>query len=144
MALIMFFEFLIGLTDIYIAGRFGKEVQAAYGFAVQLYFIFIILANALTVGTVSVVSRLFTSENREELTRAVFSSYGCGGNRRSRALHGRHLPGKRPDQPPQHPGRTQTDGCPHDENLCGRPPVPLCLDQFEWDFAVLQPGSRIP
>jgi multidrug resistance protein, MATE family len=77
MTLIMFFEFLIGLTDIYIAGRFGKEVQATYGFAVQLYFIFIILANALTVGTVSIVSRLFTSGNREELTRAVFSSYGA-------------------------------------------------------------------
>ena len=74
MTLIMFFEFLIGLTDIYIAGRIGKEVQATYGFAVQLYMIFIILANALTVGTVSVVSRLFTSGNTEELKRAVFSS----------------------------------------------------------------------
>ena len=77
MTVIMFFEFLIGLTDIYIAGRFGKEVQATDGFAVQLYFIFIIVANALTVGTVSVVSRLFTSGNREELTRAVCSSYGA-------------------------------------------------------------------
>ena len=75
MTLIMFFEFLIGLTDIYIAGRIGKEVQAVYGFAVQLYFIFIILANALTVGTVSVVSRLFSSGNKEELNRAVSSSY---------------------------------------------------------------------
>ena len=75
MTLIMFFEFLIGLTDIYIAGRIGKEVQATYGFAVQLYMIFIILANALTVGTVSVVSRLFTSGNKEELNRAVFSSF---------------------------------------------------------------------
>jgi len=75
MTLIMFFEFLIGLTDIYIAGRIGKEVQATYGFAIQLYFIFIILANALTVGTVSVVSRLFTSDNKEELKRAIFSSY---------------------------------------------------------------------
>src|SRR4030066_1987031 len=74
MTLIMFFEFLIGLTDIFIAGRFGKEVQATYGFAVQLYFIFIILANALTVGTVSVVSRLFTSGNKDELYRAIFSS----------------------------------------------------------------------
>ena len=27
MILIMFFEFLIGITDVYIAGRFGKEVQ---------------------------------------------------------------------------------------------------------------------
>ncbi|OGP91265.1 MAG: MATE family efflux transporter [Deltaproteobacteria bacterium RBG_16_48_10] len=74
MILIMFFEFLIGLTDIFIAGRIGKEVQATYGFAVQLYFIFIILANALTVGTVSVVSRLFTSGNKDELYRAIFSS----------------------------------------------------------------------
>ena len=64
MTLIMLFEFLIGLTDIYIAGRIGKEVQATYGFAVQLYMTFIILANALTVGT-AVVSRLFTSRTRE-------------------------------------------------------------------------------
>jgi len=77
MSLIMFFEFLIGLTDIYIAGRIGKEVQAAYGFVIQLYFVFIILANALTVGTVSVVSRLFTSEDKEELNSAVFSSYAA-------------------------------------------------------------------
>jgi hypothetical protein len=51
MTLIMFFEFLIGLTDIYIAGRIGKEVQAVYGFAVQLYFISSSLP-MLTVGTV--------------------------------------------------------------------------------------------
>ncbi len=77
MTLIMSFEFLIGLTDIYIAGRIGKEVQAVYGFAVQLYFILIILANTLTVGTVSVVSRLFTSGDRKALTHAVFSSFAA-------------------------------------------------------------------
>ena len=38
LALIMFFEFLIGLTDVYIAGRVSKEVQATYGFVIQLYF----------------------------------------------------------------------------------------------------------
>jgi len=74
MTLIMFFEFLIGLTDVYIAGRVSKEVQAAYGFVIQLYFIFIVIANALTVGTVSVVSRLFTSKDKDELTETVFSS----------------------------------------------------------------------
>jgi putative MATE family efflux protein len=70
----MFFEFLIGLTDVYIAGRVSKEVQATYGFVIQLYFIFIVIANALTVGTVSVVSKLFTSGNKDELTETVFSS----------------------------------------------------------------------
>jgi multidrug resistance protein, MATE family len=74
MTLIMFYEFLIGLTDVYVAGRVGKEIQATYGFVMQLYFIFIVIANALTVGTVSVTSRLFTSGNKDELSRAVVSS----------------------------------------------------------------------
>lgn len=70
----MVFEFLIGLTDVYIAGKVSKEIQATYGFVIQLYFIFIVIANALTVGTVSVISRLYTSRDNTELTRAVFSS----------------------------------------------------------------------
>jgi putative MATE family efflux protein len=70
----MVFEFLIGLTDVYIAGQVSKEIQAAYGFVIQLYFILIVIANALTVGTVSVVSRLFTSEDRAELSHSIFSS----------------------------------------------------------------------
>jgi putative MATE family efflux protein len=70
----MVFEFLIGLTDVYIAGRVSKEIQATYGFVIQLYFIFIVIANALTVGTVSVVSRLYTSGDKAELSKAVFSS----------------------------------------------------------------------
>ncbi len=74
MTLIMFFEFLIGITDVYIAGKVGQEIQATYGFVLQLYFIFIVIANALTVGAVSVVSRLYTSGNRRELTQAIFSS----------------------------------------------------------------------
>ena len=67
MTLIMVFEFFTGITDIYIAGKISKEIQATYGFVVQLYFIFIIIANALTTGTVSVVSRLFTSQDRNDL-----------------------------------------------------------------------------
>jgi len=74
LTLIMFFEFLIGLTDVYIAGKVSKEIQATYGFVIQLYFIFIVIANALTVGTVSIVSRLYTSGDKTELTKAVFSS----------------------------------------------------------------------
>ena len=70
----MFFEFLIGLTDVYIAGKVSKEVQATYGFVIQLYFIFIVIANALTVGTVSIISRLFTSGQKDELSKAIFSS----------------------------------------------------------------------
>lgn len=74
MILIMLFEFLIGLTDVFVAGRVGKEVQATYGYAVQLYFIFIVIANALTVGTVSIVSRQFTAADPNRLSMVVFSS----------------------------------------------------------------------
>ncbi len=77
MTLIMFFEFVIGLTDVYVAGTISKEVQAAYGFVAQIYFVSIVVANALTVGTVSVVSCLFTDQGsgaRENLSIAVFSS----------------------------------------------------------------------
>ncbi|MGZ3591788.1 MAG: MATE family efflux transporter [Thermodesulfobacteriota bacterium] len=74
LTLIMFFEFLMGLTDVYIAGKVSKEIQATYGFVFQLYFMLIVIANALTVGTVSVVSRLFTSKDEKDLSRAVFSS----------------------------------------------------------------------
>jgi len=74
LTLIMVFEFLIGLTDVYIAGKVSKEIQATYGFVIQLYFVLIVIANALTVGTVSVVSRLYTSGDKTEFNKAVFSS----------------------------------------------------------------------
>jgi putative MATE family efflux protein len=82
MTLIMFFEFLTGLADVYIAGRVGKEIQAAYGFIIQLYFVFIIVGNALTVGAVSIISRLFTAGNKDDLSEAIYSilcvSVGAG------------------------------------------------------------------
>ena len=74
LTLIMVFEFLIGLTDVYIAGKVSKEIQATYGFVIQFYFILIVIANALTVGTVSVVSRLYTSGDKNELSKSIFSS----------------------------------------------------------------------
>lgn len=74
MTLIMFFLFFIGLTDVYVAGRISKEIQAAYGLASQIYFILSIIVFALTVGSVSLVSRLYTSEKKEDFIAAVDSS----------------------------------------------------------------------
>jgi MATE family multidrug resistance protein len=74
MTLIMFFDFLVGITDIFIAGRVGKEIQATYGFVIQLYFIFIIIGNAMTVGTVTVIAQLFTSGRKDELGQAIHST----------------------------------------------------------------------
>jgi putative MATE family efflux protein len=61
MTLIMFFEFLMGLADVYVAGKINKEIQAAYGLAFQLYFVGLIPVIALTAGVVSVISKLFSA-----------------------------------------------------------------------------------
>jgi len=57
MLLIMLFNFMVGFTDIYVAGLINPRVQAAIGFINQLYFLLIIVANAISIGTVALVSR---------------------------------------------------------------------------------------
>lgn len=57
MLLVMFFNFLVGLTDVYVAGFLGPEIQAIVGFVSQLYFFIIIVANAISIGTVAMLSR---------------------------------------------------------------------------------------
>lgn len=61
--LIMIFNFFVGVTDIYVAGFINPEVQAAVGFVGQLYFLIIIIANAISIGTLSLVSRAIGSGN---------------------------------------------------------------------------------
>ncbi len=57
MFLIMVFNFFVGLADIYVAGFIGPEVQAAVGYISQIYFLVIIIANAISIGTLALVSR---------------------------------------------------------------------------------------
>lgn len=54
---IMVFNFFVGLADVYVAGLISPEVQAAVGFVSQIYFFSIIVANALSIGTLAIVSR---------------------------------------------------------------------------------------
>jgi len=63
MLLIMIFNFFVGFTDIYVAGLINPEVQAAVGFIGQLYFLLIIIANAISIGTVALVSRSIGAGN---------------------------------------------------------------------------------
>ena len=57
MFLIMVFSFLVGFADVYVAGFIGPEVQAAVGFISQLYFLVTIIANAISIGTLALISR---------------------------------------------------------------------------------------
>ncbi len=73
MILIMAFQFFISLTDVFIAGRIGKNVQASVGLVSQVYFIFIVIATASNVGTVSIISKLYGSGDRERYRNAIYS-----------------------------------------------------------------------
>ncbi|RJR15380.1 MAG: MATE family efflux transporter [Nitrospiraceae bacterium] len=57
MLIVMFFNFLVGIADIYVAGFLGPEIQAIVGYVSQLYFFIIIVANAISIGTVAILSR---------------------------------------------------------------------------------------
>jgi len=65
MLLVMFFNFLVGLTDIYVAGFLGPDIQAVVGFVSELYFFIIIVANAISIGTVALLSRAVGAGNSE-------------------------------------------------------------------------------
>lgn len=78
MLLIMIFNFAVGFTDIYVAGLLGPEVQAAVGFIEQLYFLLIVLGNAVSIGSVAIISRAIGSENMEEAKTASRQALGFG------------------------------------------------------------------
>jgi MATE family multidrug resistance protein len=65
MLLVMFFNFLVGLTDIYVAGFLGPDIQAIVGFVSELYFFIIITANSISIGTVALLSRAVGAGNFE-------------------------------------------------------------------------------
>lgn len=74
MLLVMFFNFLVGLTDVYVAGFLGPEIQAIVGFVSQLYFFIIIVANAISIGTVALVSRAVGAGNFADALTAARQS----------------------------------------------------------------------
>jgi len=65
--LMMIFNFFVGFTDIYVAGLIDPKIQAAVGFITQLYFLLIIIANAISIGTVALVSRAAGSGDSTEV-----------------------------------------------------------------------------
>lgn len=76
--LIMFFQFAIGITDVFVAGFLGTNVLAAVGYVSQLYFTLIILANGLTVGTVSMISQAFGAKSSQGIGNITVNSLMIG------------------------------------------------------------------
>ncbi len=63
MILIMFFQFSIGFADVFVAGYLGTDILAAMGYVAQLYWTLMILANGISVGTVSMVSQAYGAKS---------------------------------------------------------------------------------
>ncbi|MUM78382.1 MATE family efflux transporter [Pseudodesulfovibrio sp. F-1] len=55
--LMMFFHFLIGLTDVWVAGHINREVQASLGIITQSLFFLLVLAQAVANGAVAAISQ---------------------------------------------------------------------------------------
>jgi putative MATE family efflux protein len=53
----MFFHFLIGFVDVWVAGKLGRDVQACMGMVSQAMFFFLVVALALANGTVAAISQ---------------------------------------------------------------------------------------
>ncbi|MEW6584662.1 MAG: MATE family efflux transporter [Nitrospirota bacterium] len=68
--LIMVFNSFVGLTDVYVAGLISPDVQAAVGFIGQIYFLIIIIANAISIGVVALVSRSIGAGDYERAAEA--------------------------------------------------------------------------
>lgn len=57
MLLVMIFNFIVGMTDVYVAGLISPEVQAVVGFVSQIFFLNVIVANAISIGTIALIAR---------------------------------------------------------------------------------------
>lgn len=80
MVLIMLFNFVVMFVDVYVAGLIGPEVQAAVGFVSQIYFLVIILANAISIGTVAIVSRAIGADDFPEALSVAKQSLVFGAS----------------------------------------------------------------
>ncbi len=63
---IMLLNFFVGIVDVYIAGLLSPEIQAAVGFVSQLSFLTIVIANAISIGGIALISRAAGAGNFEK------------------------------------------------------------------------------
>ncbi|HTZ18406.1 MAG TPA: MATE family efflux transporter [Dissulfurispiraceae bacterium] len=79
MLIIMLLNFLVGVVDVYVAGLIGPKVQAAVGFISQIYFLTIIIANAISIGSLALVSRAVGAREPGKAVEVARQSLMFGG-----------------------------------------------------------------
>ena len=76
--LMMGTNFLIGFTDVWVAGQIGKEVQASMGLMTQMLMFFVIIASALASGSVAAISQSLGARLHLRAHRCVGLGLLCG------------------------------------------------------------------
>jgi len=65
---------LIGMTDVYMAGKLGSANQAAVGTSEQVIFLYFVIILSASVGTTALVSRALGADNEKEARKCVAQS----------------------------------------------------------------------
>lgn len=55
--LMMLFQFMVGFTDVWVAGRINSPVQAALGVVTQVFFFLLVIGTAISVSSVAAISQ---------------------------------------------------------------------------------------
>ncbi len=79
MLIIMLLNFLVGVVDVYVAGLISPEVQAAVGFISQIFFLTIIIANAISIGSLALVARAVGAGDPSKAVEVARQSLMFGG-----------------------------------------------------------------
>ncbi|WP_337833385.1 MATE family efflux transporter [Desulfonatronum thioautotrophicum] len=77
--LMMLFHFLIGFVDVWVAGRISRDVQASMGMVSQSFFIFLVVAIAVSNGSVAAISQSYGAGLIHRVQRYVGLSLQSAG-----------------------------------------------------------------
>jgi len=79
MFIIMLLNFMVGIVDVYVAGLISPKVQAAVGYVSQLSFLTIIIANAISIGSLALVARAVGAGEYAKAVEVAKQSLMFGG-----------------------------------------------------------------
>lgn len=55
--LMMLFQFMVGFTDVWVAGRINSQVQAALGVVTQVFFFLLVIGTAISISSIAAISQ---------------------------------------------------------------------------------------
>lgn len=76
--IMMLFQFMIGFTDVWVAGRISSPVQAALGVVTQVFFFLLVIGTAISVSSVAAISQSLGARRRLRAQRYLGLVFNLG------------------------------------------------------------------